>query len=212
MLLPHSWPTASTEALTIAQPNGANHTNGTLRIGRHTQSSAVPIGLLCLIRATRCWPSDALGAGAAAGRGYRNSYWRGLKISEFKRRQLEAIRDELEGANVKRTAPVVCRGLTASSARYPASRGLDPGVHSASYERSRAFGARVQGESGSAHAGNWRRGDESGTATLVIHWRASARIGAARRLCPFAWLGGAPAYERRGSRSAQRRPRIEAAA
>jgi hypothetical protein len=43
--------------------------------------------------------------------------WRGLRMTEFERRQLTAIRNELDRAHAERTAPV--------AALYPARLGLD---------------------------------------------------------------------------------------
>lgn len=43
--------------------------------------------------------------------------WRGLKMTEFERRQLKAIRDELDRAHAERTAPVVNANVTASPTR-----------------------------------------------------------------------------------------------
>ncbi len=43
--------------------------------------------------------------------------WRGLKITEFERRQLKAFRDELDAAHAERTAPAVSPTLTASPTR-----------------------------------------------------------------------------------------------
>lgn len=43
--------------------------------------------------------------------------WRGLKMTEFERRQLQAIRDELDRAHAERTAPVVSANPTASPTR-----------------------------------------------------------------------------------------------
>jgi transposase-like protein len=43
--------------------------------------------------------------------------WRGLKMTEFERRQLKAIRDEIDRAHAERTAPVVNANVTASPTR-----------------------------------------------------------------------------------------------
>lgn len=43
--------------------------------------------------------------------------WRGLKMTEFERRQLQAIRDELDRAHAERTAPAVRANVTASQPR-----------------------------------------------------------------------------------------------
>jgi putative transposase len=43
--------------------------------------------------------------------------WRGLRITEFERRQLRAIRDELDRAHAERTAPAVSPNLTPSPTR-----------------------------------------------------------------------------------------------
>jgi transposase-like protein len=43
--------------------------------------------------------------------------WRGLRMNEFERRQLAAIRNELDRAHAERTAPVVNANVTASPAR-----------------------------------------------------------------------------------------------
>ena len=43
--------------------------------------------------------------------------WRGLKMTEFERRQLQAIRDELDRAHAERTAPAVRPNVTASQPR-----------------------------------------------------------------------------------------------
>ena len=43
--------------------------------------------------------------------------WRGLRMSEFERRQLTAIRNELDRAHAERTAPVVNANVSASPAR-----------------------------------------------------------------------------------------------
>jgi len=43
--------------------------------------------------------------------------WRSLKMTEFERRQLQAIRDELNRAHAERTAPVASAGATASPTR-----------------------------------------------------------------------------------------------
>src|SRR5437588_12995984 len=43
--------------------------------------------------------------------------WRGLRMTEFERRQLTAIRNELDRAHAERTAPVVNANLTASPTR-----------------------------------------------------------------------------------------------
>ncbi len=43
--------------------------------------------------------------------------WRGLRITEFERRQLKAIRDELDRAHAERIAPAVRPGITASQPR-----------------------------------------------------------------------------------------------
>lgn len=43
--------------------------------------------------------------------------WRGLKMTEFERRQLKAIRDELDRAHAERTAPAVRTNVTASQSR-----------------------------------------------------------------------------------------------
>lgn len=44
-------------------------------------------------------------------------HWRGLKMTEFERRQLKAIRDELDRAHAGRTAPAAGVKVTASPAR-----------------------------------------------------------------------------------------------
>lgn len=49
--------------------------------------------------------------------------WRGLKITEFERRQLKAIRDELDAAHAERTAPAVSPTLTASPTRLSSKLG-----------------------------------------------------------------------------------------
>jgi hypothetical protein len=51
--------------------------------------------------------------------------WRGLRMTEFERRQLIAIRNELDRAHAERTAPAVNANVTASPTRYPARVGLD---------------------------------------------------------------------------------------
>jgi putative transposase len=43
--------------------------------------------------------------------------WRGLKMTEFERRQLKAIRDELDRAHAERTAPAAGAKITASPTR-----------------------------------------------------------------------------------------------
>ena len=43
--------------------------------------------------------------------------WRGLRMTEFERRQLTAIRNELDRAHAERTAPVVSANVTATSTR-----------------------------------------------------------------------------------------------
>ena len=43
--------------------------------------------------------------------------WRGLRMTEFERRQLIAIRNELDRAHAERTAPVVSPNVTASPTR-----------------------------------------------------------------------------------------------
>ncbi len=43
--------------------------------------------------------------------------WRGLKMTEFERRQLKATRDDLDRAHAERTAPAVSRTVTASPTR-----------------------------------------------------------------------------------------------
>jgi len=43
--------------------------------------------------------------------------WRGLKMTEFEHRQLQAIRDELNRAHAKQTKPIVRADLTASQSR-----------------------------------------------------------------------------------------------
>jgi transposase-like protein len=43
--------------------------------------------------------------------------WRGLKMTEFEHRQLQAIRDELNRAHAEQTKPVVRADLTASQSR-----------------------------------------------------------------------------------------------
>src|SRR5262249_61757940 len=43
--------------------------------------------------------------------------WRGLRMTEFERRQLIAIRNELDRAHAERTAPVVSANVTASPTR-----------------------------------------------------------------------------------------------
>jgi putative transposase len=43
--------------------------------------------------------------------------WRGLRVSEFERRQLTASRNELDRAHAERTAPVVKANVTASPTR-----------------------------------------------------------------------------------------------
>ena len=43
--------------------------------------------------------------------------WRGLRMTEFERRQLIAIRNELDRAHAERTAPVVNANVTASPTR-----------------------------------------------------------------------------------------------
>jgi putative transposase len=43
--------------------------------------------------------------------------WRGLRMTEFERRQLTAIRSELNRAHAERTAPIVSANVTASPAR-----------------------------------------------------------------------------------------------
>jgi transposase-like protein len=43
--------------------------------------------------------------------------WRAIKMTEFERRQLKAIRDELDRAHAQRTAPVVKTNVTASPTR-----------------------------------------------------------------------------------------------
>ncbi len=44
-------------------------------------------------------------------------HWRGLRITEFEWRQLQAIRDELNRAHTERTAPAVRADITASQSR-----------------------------------------------------------------------------------------------
>jgi hypothetical protein len=51
--------------------------------------------------------------------------WRGLRMTEFERRQLIAIRNELDRAHAERTAPVVSPNVTASPTRLSARLGLD---------------------------------------------------------------------------------------
>jgi putative transposase len=43
--------------------------------------------------------------------------WRGLRMTEFEQRQLTAIRQELDRAHAKRTAPVASANVTASPTR-----------------------------------------------------------------------------------------------
>jgi hypothetical protein len=43
--------------------------------------------------------------------------WRGLRMTEFERRQLAAIRSEFNRAHAERTAPVVSANVTASPTR-----------------------------------------------------------------------------------------------
>jgi len=43
--------------------------------------------------------------------------WRGLRMTEFERRELIAIRNELDRAHAKRTAPAVNANVTASPTR-----------------------------------------------------------------------------------------------
>ena len=43
--------------------------------------------------------------------------WRGLRMTEFERRQLTAIRSELNRAHAERTAPIVSANVTASPTR-----------------------------------------------------------------------------------------------
>ena len=43
--------------------------------------------------------------------------WRGLKFTEFERRQLKAIKDELDTAFAARTAPATGTTVTASPTR-----------------------------------------------------------------------------------------------
>jgi putative transposase len=43
--------------------------------------------------------------------------WRGIRMSEFEQRQLNAIRQELDQAHAERTAPAVSRNLTAAPSR-----------------------------------------------------------------------------------------------
>jgi transposase-like protein len=43
--------------------------------------------------------------------------WRGIKMTEFERRQLKAIRDELDRAHAERTAPAVSQNVTAPPTR-----------------------------------------------------------------------------------------------
>ena len=43
--------------------------------------------------------------------------WRGLRMTEFERRHLTAIRSELNRAHAERTAPIVTANVTASPAR-----------------------------------------------------------------------------------------------
>jgi putative transposase len=43
--------------------------------------------------------------------------WRGLRMTEFERRQLIAIRNELDRAHAERTAPAVNANVTASPTR-----------------------------------------------------------------------------------------------
>jgi putative transposase len=43
--------------------------------------------------------------------------WRGLRMTEFERRQLTAIRNELDRVHAERTAPVVSANVTATSTR-----------------------------------------------------------------------------------------------
>lgn len=43
--------------------------------------------------------------------------WRGIKMTEFERRQLKAIRDELDRVHAERTAPAVSQNVTASPTR-----------------------------------------------------------------------------------------------
>ena len=51
--------------------------------------------------------------------------WRGLTVGEFERRQLKAIRAELDRAHTERTAPAVKATSSASPVSYPARLGLD---------------------------------------------------------------------------------------
>ena len=53
--------------------------------------------------------------------------WRGIRIGEFERRQLRAIRDELNKDFAARTAPAMAPTLTASPTLFPARIGLDRG-------------------------------------------------------------------------------------
>jgi putative transposase len=43
--------------------------------------------------------------------------WRGLRMTEFERRQLTAIRSELNRAHAERTAPIISANVTASPTR-----------------------------------------------------------------------------------------------
>ena len=52
--------------------------------------------------------------------------WRGIRIGEFERRQLRAIRDELNKDFAARTAPAMAPTLTPSPTLFPAKIGLDP--------------------------------------------------------------------------------------
>jgi putative transposase len=47
----------------------------------------------------------------------RAERWHGLRMSEFERRQLTAIRNELDRAHAERAAPVVNANVTASPTR-----------------------------------------------------------------------------------------------
>jgi transposase-like protein len=48
--------------------------------------------------------------------------WRGLRMSEFERRQLQAIRTELDRAHAERTAPAASATVTASPTRLSSKK------------------------------------------------------------------------------------------
>jgi len=54
--------------------------------------------------------------------------WRGIRTTEFERRQLKAICDELDRDHGERAAPAVRSNITAPQPVYPARTGLDQEV------------------------------------------------------------------------------------